>query len=114
MIVACLFFFSSRRRHTRYWRDWSSDVCSSDLVSVGTRRARRGCRWRQGRASGRDPQGCRNGAARRGPHRGAATGAAGPDRKSVGVGKRVDFGGRRFIKKKTKRQHLARPKKQSV
>src|SRR5215203_3417196 len=23
-------FFSSRRRHTRYWRDWSSDVCSSD------------------------------------------------------------------------------------
>src|SRR3712207_6971539 len=28
--VVC-FFFSSRRRHTRYWRDWSSDVCSSDL-----------------------------------------------------------------------------------
>src|SRR5258707_5933145 len=27
-----LFFFSSRRRHTRYWRDWSSDVCSSDLI----------------------------------------------------------------------------------
>src|SRR3712207_7587148 len=27
----CFFFFSSRRRHTRYWRDWSSDVCSSDL-----------------------------------------------------------------------------------
>src|SRR3712207_8308049 len=25
------YFFSSRRRHTRYWRDWSSDVCSSDL-----------------------------------------------------------------------------------
>src|SRR3712207_2459545 len=25
------FFFSSRRRHTSYWRDWSSDVCSSDL-----------------------------------------------------------------------------------
>src|SRR3712207_331840 len=24
-------FFSSRRRHTRYWHDWSSDVCSSDL-----------------------------------------------------------------------------------
>src|SRR3712207_1154647 len=28
-----LFFFSSRRRHTIYWRDWSSDVCSSDLPS---------------------------------------------------------------------------------
>src|SRR3712207_7932894 len=30
-----VFFFSSRRRHTRYWRDWSSDVCSSDLVALG-------------------------------------------------------------------------------
>src|SRR3712207_8185001 len=29
--LMCL-FFSSRRRHTRYWRDWSSDVCSSDLA----------------------------------------------------------------------------------
>src|SRR5699024_12041225 len=26
------FFFSSRRRHTRSKRDWSSDVCSSDLI----------------------------------------------------------------------------------
>src|SRR3712207_7039225 len=25
-------FFSTRRRHTTYWRDWSSDVCSSDLL----------------------------------------------------------------------------------
>src|SRR5438445_9917209 len=30
--LGSVFFFSSRRRHTRYWRDWSSDVCSSDLV----------------------------------------------------------------------------------
>src|SRR3712207_4116876 len=30
-VVLLVFFFSSRRRHTRYWRDWSSDVCSSDL-----------------------------------------------------------------------------------
>src|ERR1017187_10259808 len=30
----CVFFFSSRRRHTRYIGDWSSDVCSSDLFSV--------------------------------------------------------------------------------
>src|SRR5699024_11588654 len=28
-----IFFFSSRRRHTRSKRDWSSDVCSSDLKS---------------------------------------------------------------------------------
>src|SRR3712207_7787943 len=33
MLSVC-FFFSSRRRHTRYWRDWSSDVCSSDLFWV--------------------------------------------------------------------------------
>src|SRR5437764_12544010 len=30
-----IFFFSSRRRHTRYIGDWSSDVCSSDLVFEG-------------------------------------------------------------------------------
>src|SRR3712207_7397263 len=35
------FFFSSRRRHTRYWRDWSSDVCSSDLVREAAGRAGR-------------------------------------------------------------------------
>src|ERR687883_1142476 len=29
--IEYVLFFSSRRRHTRYWRDWSSDVCSSDL-----------------------------------------------------------------------------------
>src|SRR5438093_13528072 len=29
-----MFFFSSRRRHTRLVSDWSSDVCSSDLLSV--------------------------------------------------------------------------------
>src|SRR3712207_9455420 len=32
-------FFSSRRRHTRYWRDWSSDVCSSDLDELQPRDA---------------------------------------------------------------------------
>src|SRR2546430_10575878 len=30
--VMCFFFFSSRRRHTRFDCDWSSDVCSSDLA----------------------------------------------------------------------------------
>src|SRR5690606_40751158 len=29
-----MFFFSSRRRHTRFSRDWSSDVCSSDLSAA--------------------------------------------------------------------------------
>src|SRR5689334_23621742 len=31
--MLCFFFFSSRRRHTRWNCDWSSDVCSSDLPS---------------------------------------------------------------------------------
>src|SRR5258707_9612023 len=34
-LLGLFFFFSSRRRHTRYWRDWSSDVCSSDLMING-------------------------------------------------------------------------------
>src|SRR5256885_12018561 len=33
-IGACLFFFSSRRRHTRLQGDWSSDVCSSNLGAL--------------------------------------------------------------------------------
>src|SRR5207302_5613222 len=33
IIVFFFFFFSSRRRHTRFSRDWSSDVCSSDLIA---------------------------------------------------------------------------------
>src|SRR5690625_7629186 len=34
MFGALRFFFSSRRRHTRWPRDWSSDVCSSDLLHL--------------------------------------------------------------------------------
>src|SRR5207237_1985387 len=33
--IVCVFFFSSRRRHTRFKCDWSSDVCSSDLIYLG-------------------------------------------------------------------------------
>src|SRR5690348_17792964 len=33
MYIMCFFFFSSRRRHTRWTGDWSSDVCSSDLTA---------------------------------------------------------------------------------
>src|SRR5699024_11753640 len=60
------FFFSSRRRHTRSKRDWSSDVCSSDLafrhISLlpGSRRAlcppKNGPRARTGRAHARARQ----------------------------------------------------------
>src|SRR2546429_5184950 len=34
VVVLVFFFFSSRRRHTRCSRDWSSDVCSSDLLQL--------------------------------------------------------------------------------
>src|SRR6266542_862787 len=55
-----LFFFSSRRRHTRCYRDWSSDVCSSDLARAprrSTRAALRGPRARcRGRARLREPR----------------------------------------------------------
>src|SRR5437868_5735981 len=37
-LITLIFFFSSRRRHTRSKRDWSSDVCSSDLAPHGTAR----------------------------------------------------------------------------
>src|SRR5207253_3572918 len=36
------FFYSSRRRHTRWPRDWSSDVCSSDLTPTSSTAGRRG------------------------------------------------------------------------
>src|SRR5215207_917563 len=38
MSYVLFFFFSSRRRHTRSTRDWSSDVCSSDLDEAGVRK----------------------------------------------------------------------------
>src|SRR6266480_6443338 len=40
------FFFSSRRRHTRLTCDWSSDVCSSDLVAPGGGPFSEVSRWR--------------------------------------------------------------------
>src|SRR6266536_2486937 len=46
-ITSWFFFFSSRRRHTSSTRDWSSDVCSSDLL--GPRRAARAGGARRGR-----------------------------------------------------------------
>src|SRR5207245_7657696 len=41
-LYCCIFyfFFSSRRRHTRCYRDWSSDVCSSDLLELALRARR--------------------------------------------------------------------------
>src|SRR5207248_7642964 len=51
------FFFASRRRHTRSYGDWSSDVCSSDLAVGRRRRARRAAL----RAERRGPRGVTGG-----------------------------------------------------
>src|SRR5687768_18588194 len=55
MYDLAFFFFSSRRRHTRCSRDWSSDVCSSDLAPAATAAAARGRLL--GRAAGSAPLG---------------------------------------------------------
>src|SRR3712207_9360534 len=95
--VVCFFFFSSRRRHTRYWRDWSSDVCSSDLEHGRVRV------WDAvvlGAVLGDELRPARGGGARPGGDVGRVAGGAGEDRKSVVEGKSGDLGGRRIIKKK--------------
>src|SRR5690606_39363516 len=43
-VLQVCFFFSSRRRHTRFSRDWSSDVCSSDLAPSKQHQQVRGVR----------------------------------------------------------------------
>src|SRR5438874_12741191 len=79
--VRTWFFFSSRRRHTRSLRDWSSDVCSSDLVSgeISALRKQIGVLRTQEKAY---VQAIHNRSEER------------------RVGKGVDLGGRRVIKKK--------------
>src|SRR6266542_7072815 len=51
------FFFSSRRRHTRCYRDWSSDVCSSDLRGPCRRAYLRHVEGPQRRARGASARG---------------------------------------------------------
>src|SRR5712664_4387329 len=79
------FFFSSRRRHTRSDRDWSSDVCSSDLERVTALR-------RAFDAALKDP---------------ALIAEAEKSKIEIGRAscrKSVDLGGRRIIKKKKKKK----------
>src|SRR3712207_7864681 len=108
-----LYYFTSRRRHTRYWRDWSSDECSSDLAGGGEgsgvadglgRRARRrrhvlaaqvAPRHAQVVQRRRDLLGTRR---RLGRLHLPRADLLRPDRKSVVQGKGGDPGGRRIIK----------------
>src|SRR3712207_7105688 len=91
-------FFSSRRRHTRYWRDWISDVCSPDLRF----------RLPGGGGAGELPEPAGHPSAPAGgrPHPPGLPppGPRREDWKSVGEGKRGDLGGRRIIKKKQSMQ----------
>src|SRR2546429_7120475 len=52
------FFFASRRRHTRCSRDWSSDVCSSDLVFSGRRLRRESRASEQKQCDGQQGEEC--------------------------------------------------------
>src|SRR3712207_7607754 len=90
------FFFSSRRRHTRYWRDWSSDVCSSDLPSASGRVVVH-CGGRGWVVVGEPSAGRRLRVADADVGTAAVGGGRSEERR---VGKSVDLGGRRIIKKK--------------
>src|SRR3712207_9421797 len=83
-------FFSSRRRHTRYWRDWSSDVCSSDLPMADPEKIRDVAMWVRDTMDENHYNFHHYGT-------GAAMVGTHLDRKSVVQGQSVDLGGRRII-----------------
>src|SRR5688572_33404738 len=91
-----VFFFSSRRRHTRFDCDWSSDVCSSDLPRFHLTRMKKD-----------------DGARYFGPfaHSGSLRATLDWLHRKLGrseerrEGKSVDLGGRRIIKKKKQQKH---------
>src|SRR2546430_2795786 len=100
----CVFFFSSRRRHTRFDCDWSSDVCSSDLRRH-QRSAEAGLDRTQERVESDDGLPGPDVALQQALHGHAAreVGVELADRarsEERRVGKSVDLGGRRIIKKK--------------
>src|SRR5207253_8462696 len=104
------FFFSSRRRHTRWPRDWSSDVCSSDLVVLSrwTRRPRQAGHPASGRHGRAECPADRRYSRIQQPNgdEEISTLQIGcnfyPDRKSVVEGKRIDVDERRSSKEKKK------------
>src|SRR2546427_6161483 len=90
------FFFSSRRRHTRFDCDWSSDVCSSDLAEIVEVDAVMGQALTQGVQVRAILLGD-------GIHRLVQFLVADTRSEERRVGKSVDLGGRRIIKKKKKK-----------
>src|SRR5438876_12195244 len=88
------FFFSSRRRHTRWTGDWSSDVCSSDLGCLELRVAEH---------QQTEARGSHKGVAEHGKPSGRHVHEHDLGRSEERrVGKGVDLGGRRIMKKKKK------------
>src|SRR5256885_16003173 len=96
MAYCKFFFFSSRRRHTRLQGDWSSDVCSSDLGRRNSNAAR--ARIILARTPARQSLRRATSSAPRGINK-RRTKWRTEERR---VGKSVDLGGRRIIKKKKK------------
>src|SRR3546814_7994480 len=100
----CFFFFKQKTAYEMRISDWSSDVCSSDLVEG--RRLQGGEDPRAGRIDARAGGVALAQEGRQRLHLVALQVIADPDRKSVVSGKsvsvRVDLGGRRIIKKKNK------------
>src|SRR5256886_6306810 len=110
MSCRCFFFFSSRRRHTRFDCDWSSDVCSSDLGQDPNQQQWRATVWPAAAPTAQmlvadvAATPLRPLSLAEPPGFGLGTCVQG-DRESGGEGKRVDLGGRRIIKKKKNTKH---------
>src|SRR5688500_20191943 len=99
------FFFSSRRRHTRLQGDWSSDVCSSDLVWLGrTPRhlaQRHGVRWPEGGRGGRASMGGRSEERRVGKERRARRKHDNENNKGADGGTEREIGKNRYRQRRT-------------
>src|SRR5262249_59598668 len=93
------FFFSSRRRHTRLVSDWSSDVCSSDLIEPAV--ARLPVSTENLSFDFKAKRFVRGAALPAGERHTVWMGSRSEERR---VGKRVDIGGGRFSKKKRRRK----------
>src|SRR2546430_16039847 len=113
VILCCFFFFSSRRRHTRFDCDWSSDVCSSDLAQrlnnvVRAAEQARECEEQRKKSQFSKAVDAARKALAIEPNLPAARSE---ERR---VGKSVDLGGRRIIKKKKRRERPSAVQRQPM